>query len=111
MKGIILWLSLGIFLISGITLLKWQQSEATDYSGSTIPANGTSVVIEEEKEEDEINATTTSADIKTEQLLIPARSNKTIIYVNSMQEYNLAEKHHKLDLNRSLFVVCLDVTS
>ena len=67
MKGIILWLSLGIFLISGITLLKWQQSEATDYSGSTIPANGTSVVIEEEKEEDEINATT-SADIKTEQL-------------------------------------------
>jgi hypothetical protein len=67
MNGIILWLSLGIFLISGITLLKWQQSEATDYSGSTIPANGTSVVIEEEKEEDEINATT-SADIKTEQL-------------------------------------------
>jgi hypothetical protein len=67
MKGIILWLSLGIFLISGITLLKWQQSEATDYSGPTIPANGTSVVIEEEKEENEINATT-SADIKTEQL-------------------------------------------
>ncbi|MFZ0698291.1 MAG: hypothetical protein WAM88_14250 [Nitrososphaeraceae archaeon] len=47
--------------------MKWQQSEATDYSGSTIPANGTSVVIEEEKEEDEINATT-SPDIKTEQL-------------------------------------------
>ena len=44
-----------------------EQSEATDYSGSTIPANGTSVVIEEEKEEDEINATT-SAGIKTEQI-------------------------------------------
>ena len=67
MKGIILWLSLGLFLISGITLLKGQQSKATNYNGSTIPANGTSVVIEEEKEEDEINATT-SADIKTEQL-------------------------------------------
>ena len=49
MKGIILWLLLGIFLISGITLLKWKQSEATDYSGSTIPANGTSVVIEKKR--------------------------------------------------------------
>jgi hypothetical protein len=53
MKGIILWLSLGLFLISGITLLKGQQSKATNYNGSTIPANGSSVVIEEEKEEDE----------------------------------------------------------
>ena len=34
MKGIILWLSLGLFLISGITLLKGQHSEATDYNGS-----------------------------------------------------------------------------
>lgn len=58
MKGIVLWVSLGIFLISGITLLEGQQSEATDYSGSTIPANSTSGLIEEEKEEDEINATT-----------------------------------------------------
>jgi hypothetical protein len=55
MKGIVLWVSLGIFLISGITLLEWQQSEATDYSGSTIPTNSTSGLIEEEKEEDEIN--------------------------------------------------------
>jgi len=49
------------------TLLKGQQSEATNYSGSTIPANSTSVLIEEEKEEDEINATTHN-DIKIEQL-------------------------------------------
>jgi hypothetical protein len=68
------------------------------------------VVIEEENEEDEINATT-SAEIKIEQLANTARSNKAIICVNSMQEYNSAEKHHKLDLNRSLFVVSLDVTS
>ena len=67
MKGIVLWVSLGIFLISGITLLKGQQSEATDYSGSAIPANSTSGLIEEEKEEDEINATTPTS-IKKEQL-------------------------------------------
>jgi hypothetical protein len=67
MKGIVLWMSLGIFLISGIILLEGQQSEATDYSGSTIPANSTSGLIEEEKEEDEINATTPTS-IKKEQL-------------------------------------------
>lgn len=67
MKGIVLWVSLGIFLISGITLLEGQQSEATDYSDSTIPANSTSGLIEEEKEEDEINATTPTS-IKKEQL-------------------------------------------
>ena len=66
MKGIVLWMSLGIFLISGITLLEGQ-SEATDYSGSTIPANSTSGLIEEEKEEDEINATTPTS-IEKEQL-------------------------------------------
>jgi hypothetical protein len=38
-----------------------------DYSGSTIPANSTSVLIGEEKEEDEINATTPT-DIKIGQL-------------------------------------------
>lgn len=67
MKGIVLWVSLGIFLISGITLLEGQQSEATDYSDSTIPANSTSGLIEEEKEEDEINATTPTS-IEKEQL-------------------------------------------
>ena len=67
MKGIVLWVSLGIFLIGGITLLEGQQSEATDYSDSTIPANSTSGLIEEEKEEDEINATTPTS-IKKEQL-------------------------------------------
>jgi hypothetical protein len=67
MKGIVLWVSLGIFLIGSITLLKGPQSEATDYSNSTIPANSTSVLIQEEEEEDEINATTPT-DIKIEQL-------------------------------------------
>ncbi len=67
MNGIVLWALLGILFISGITLLKGQQSEATDYSGSTIPANSTSVLIGEEKEEDELNATTPT-DIKIEQL-------------------------------------------
>jgi hypothetical protein len=67
MKGIVLWMLLGIFLISGITLLEGQQSEATDYSDSTIPANSTSGLIEEEKEEDEINATTPTS-IEKEQL-------------------------------------------
>ena len=67
MKGIVLWVSLGIFLISGITLLEGQQSEATDYSDSTIPANSTSGLIEEEKEEDEINATTPTS-VEKEQL-------------------------------------------
>jgi hypothetical protein len=66
MKGIALWVSVGIFLVGGI-LLKGQLSEATDYSGSASPANNTSVLIEEEKEEDEINATTPT-DIKIEQL-------------------------------------------
>jgi hypothetical protein len=67
MNVIALWISLGIFLISGIILPEAQQSEATDYSGSKVPANNTSVLIEEEMEEDEINATTPS-DIKIEQL-------------------------------------------
>jgi hypothetical protein len=67
MKVIALWIPLGIFLISGIILPEVQRSEATDYSGSTVPANNTSVLIEEEMEEDEINATTPS-DIKIEQL-------------------------------------------
>jgi hypothetical protein len=47
MRGIALWVSLGIFLVSGI-LLKLQQSEATDYSGLPTPANNTGVLIEEE---------------------------------------------------------------
>ena len=67
MKVIGLWISLGIFLIGGIILPEVQQSEATDYSGSTVPTNNTSVLIEEEMEEDEINATTPS-NIKIEQL-------------------------------------------
>jgi hypothetical protein len=41
--------------------------EVTDLSNFTVSANSTSGRIEEEKEEDEINATTPT-DIKTEQL-------------------------------------------
>jgi hypothetical protein len=67
MKGIALWLPLGAFLISGIILLNGQSSEGTDLSNFTVPANSTSGLIEEEKEEDEINATTPT-DIKSEQL-------------------------------------------
>jgi hypothetical protein len=67
MKGAALWLPLGMFLVSGIILLNWQSSEATDLSNFTVSANSTSGIIEEEKEEDEINATTPT-DIKTEQL-------------------------------------------
>jgi hypothetical protein len=66
MTRISLWVLLGIFLVSGI-ILKGQQSEATDYSSFTIPANNTSVIIDEEEEEDEINATAPT-DIKKEQL-------------------------------------------
>jgi hypothetical protein len=47
--------------------LNGQSSEATDLSTFTVPANNTGGQIEEEKEEDEINATT-PIDIKTEQL-------------------------------------------
>ena len=86
MKGIVLWVSLGIFLIKWHHIVGREQSEATDYSGSAIPANSTSGLIEEEKEEDEINATTPTS-IKKEQLVISASSNKTIIYINSIQEY------------------------
>jgi hypothetical protein len=70
MKGIALWLPLGAFLISGVILLNGQSSEGTDLSNFTVPANSTSGLIEEEKEEDEINATTptTPTDIKSEQL-------------------------------------------
>jgi len=66
MNGIGLWVLLGIFLVSGI-LLKGHQSGATDDSSFTIPTNNTSVLIDEEREQDEINATTPS-DIKKEQL-------------------------------------------
>jgi hypothetical protein len=47
--------------------MKEQQSEATDYSTFTIPANNTSVLIEEEEEENEIDDNTPS-NIKKEQL-------------------------------------------
>ncbi len=67
MKIIALWLPLVAFLISGIILLYEQPSEATDLSNFTVPANNTSALIEEEKEEDEINVTTPT-DINTEQL-------------------------------------------
>ncbi len=67
MKGIALWMFLGMFLMTGTILLKEQPSEATDFGDFTVPANDTSALIEEEKEEDEINATMPT-DIEREQL-------------------------------------------
>jgi hypothetical protein len=57
--------SIGLFLVGA--LLEGQLSEATDYSGSASSANNTSILIEEETEEDEINATTPT-NIEKEQL-------------------------------------------
>jgi hypothetical protein len=67
MKEIALWVLLGIFLISGI-LMKGHQSEATDYTNSTIPIDKTAILTEEEKEQEEINVTTAS-DIKKERFV------------------------------------------
>jgi hypothetical protein len=67
MRGIALWLLSGTILACCIILLNGQSSEATDLINFTVPANNTGGQIEEEKEEDEINATTPT-DIKTEQL-------------------------------------------
>jgi hypothetical protein len=67
MRGIALWLLLGTFFSCCIIISNWQSSEATDLSNFIVPVNSTSGQIEEEKEEDEINATTPT-DIKTEQL-------------------------------------------
>ena len=64
MKETALWVLLGIFLVSGI-LMKGQQSEATDYTNSTISTDNINILIEEEKKEDEINVTTPT-DIKKE---------------------------------------------
>ena len=67
MKEIALWVLLGMFLVSGI-LMKGQQSEATDYTNSTLPIDNTTTLIEEEKEQEEINVTTPT-DIKKEQFV------------------------------------------
>lgn len=67
MKEIALWVLLGMFLVSGI-LMKGQQSEATDYTNSTLPIDNTTILIEEEKEQDEINVTTPT-DIKKERFV------------------------------------------
>jgi hypothetical protein len=48
MKKIALWVLLGIFLVGGI-LMKGHQSEATDYTNSTLPIDNTTTLIEEEK--------------------------------------------------------------
>jgi hypothetical protein len=67
MKQIALWVLLGMFLVSSI-LMKGQQSEATDNTNSTMPIDNTNILIEEEKEEDEINVTT-ATDIKKERFV------------------------------------------
>ena len=63
MKEITLWVLLGMFLVSGI-LMKGQQSEATDYTNSTLPIDNTTTLIEEEKEQEGTNVTTLT-DIKS----------------------------------------------
>ena len=67
MKEIALWVLLAIFLINGI-LMKENQSEATDDADSQIPIDNRTILIEEEKEQEEINVTT-ATDIKKEPLV------------------------------------------
>jgi hypothetical protein len=67
MKEIALWGLLAIFLINGI-LMKGNQSEATDDTDSQIPIDNRTILIEEEKEQEEINVTT-ATDIKKEPLV------------------------------------------
>ena len=67
MKEIALWVLLAIFLISGI-LMKGNQSEATDDIDSKIPIDNTNILIEDEKEQEEINVTTPT-DIKKERFV------------------------------------------
>ena len=67
MKEIALWVLLGIFLVGGI-LMKGNQSEATDDTDSQIPIDNTTILIEEEKEQEEINVTTPT-DIKKERFV------------------------------------------
>lgn len=62
MKKTALWILLGIFLVNSM-LMKEQQSEATDSTNSTLPINNTTALIEEEKEQEEINVIT-STDVK-----------------------------------------------
>ena len=67
MKEIALWVLLAIFLINGI-LMKGNQSEATDDADSQLPIDNRTILIEEEKEQEEINVTT-ATDIKKEPLV------------------------------------------
>jgi hypothetical protein len=67
MKEIALWVLLAIFLINGI-LMKGNQSEATDDTDSQMPIDNTTILIEEEKEQEEINDTT-ATDAKEEPLV------------------------------------------
>ena len=67
MKEIALWVLLAIFLTSGI-FMKGNQSEATDDTDSQIPIDNTTILIEEEKEQEEINVTTPT-DIKKERFV------------------------------------------
>ncbi len=67
MKEIGLWVLLAIFLINGI-LMKGNQSEATDDTDSQMSIDNTTILIEEEKEQEEINDTT-ATDAKEEPLV------------------------------------------
>jgi hypothetical protein len=62
MKKIVFWVMLAIFSIGSI-MMKGQQLEATDYTNSTLPVQNTTELIEEEKDEEETNVTS-STDVK-----------------------------------------------
>jgi hypothetical protein len=72
MKEIALWVLLAMFFISGI-FMKGNQSEATDDIDSNIPIDNTTILIEEEKEQEEINVTTPT-DIKKERFVNASRN-------------------------------------
>ena len=81
MKEIAVWVLIGMFLVSGI-LMKGHQSEATDYTNSTMPIDNTTILIEEEKEQEETNVTNPSG-IKSGLWMLTRSSKTQEIYVSS----------------------------
>jgi hypothetical protein len=60
MRKVAFYMLLGVSLIT-MLLSDRGQSEATDFTNSTLPIDNTTIYIEEEKEEDESNVTTSTA--------------------------------------------------
>jgi hypothetical protein len=56
--------ALSVLLWASLVTIMWMdggQSEATDFTNSTLPIDNTSILIEEEKEQDESNVTASTA--------------------------------------------------